>query len=146
LTQQALQTIYKPQLSTAINTLAQVITAKSKWNAEHFDEDCSDMNGLHHNELFYNCTFDNLNDLILSNCVLAGSKFTTDDIRDCLNFTLTLNCHSVRNVEYSELLFDMFLIMLDKTKGNDEKRKKILEIVGEEKADRIFKLISRLER
>lgn len=81
----------------------------------------------------------------MSNCDLSESKFTTDDIRDMMNFTVTINCHSARNVEYSDLMFDMFLIMMAKTKGNDEKRDKLLDIVGREKAEKIFKLISRLE-
>lgn len=57
-----------------------------------------------------------------------------------------MNCHSVRNVEFSELLFDMFCVIVAKSKGNDAKREKLLDIVGKEKADHIYKLISRMER
>lgn len=104
------------------------------------------MNGLHHKELFYNCIFDDLNDLVLSNCDLSNSKIITNDIRKCMNFTVTINCNSVRNVEVSELVFDLFLIMMSKTKGNDEKRQKLLDIVGKDKADKLLNIVSRLER
>src|SRR5512146_2016906 len=83
--------------------------------ALHIDEDCTSIKGTHDNELFFNCIFEQLNGLTLRNCDLKQSKFITNSIRDALGFTLTLDCHSADNVEYSPLLFKLFLVLLYKT-------------------------------
>src|SRR5690348_6236770 len=88
----------------------------------NIDKDCSTLEGVHDNGLFFNCTFEKLNKLTLSNCDLNKSKFTTSKLRDALGFTMTLDCMSFRDVEYSELLFDLFLCLATMTKGNDAKR------------------------
>jgi hypothetical protein len=110
------------------------------------DSDCQGVSGLHDNELFFNCVFKKLNGLTLKNCDLNGSKFITDDLRDALGFTLTLDCHSFSNVEYSELLFDLFLLMAYKSKGNDVKREKLLDVVGKERAEKLLNILAWLER
>jgi hypothetical protein len=116
------------------------------FDAIHIEEDCQGISGVHENELFFGCTFKKLNDLTLKNCDLNGSKFLTDDVRDALGFTLTLDCHSADNVEYSPFLFDLILILLCKTRGNDEKRKKILfDIIGKDRAKQLLKTFSSLE-
>jgi hypothetical protein len=110
------------------------------------DSDGQGVSGLHDNELFFNCVFKKLNGLTLKNCDLNGSKFITDDLRDALGFTLTLDCHSFSNVEYSELLFDLFLLMAYKSKGNDVKREKLLDVVGKERAEKLLNILAWLER
>lgn len=112
----------------------------------HVDQNCEDVVGEHENELFFNCVFKHLNGLTLKGCDLNRSRFDTDNIRDALDFTLTLNCNSFTNVQYSELLFDLMLLLLTKTKGNDEKRKKLIDVVGRERADKLLRILRTLER
>lgn len=109
------------------------------------DKDCTKLSGDHDNELFFNCAFNNLNNLTLKNCDLNRSKFLTSSVRDALNFTLTLNCHSFDKVEFSPLLFDLFLVLATKTIGNDKKRDQLLDVVGKERASAISKLLSQIE-
>jgi hypothetical protein len=111
----------------------------------HINENCESISGTFEDEVFFECTFKKLNGLTLKDCDLNRSKFTTDDIRDALNFTMTLNCHSFDKVEYSPLLFDLMLCLIIKTKGNTEKRKKLIEIVGEERLREILVALSSLE-
>lgn len=109
------------------------------------DSDCKTLSGLHDNELFFNCVFENLNNLTLSNCDLNQSKFLTASIRDALNFTLTLNCHSFDKVEFSELLFDLLLVLVTKTTGNDLKREQLLDVIGRDRASAINKILKTIE-
>ena len=111
----------------------------------HIDEDCRELTGHHKGAVFANCTFDNLNGLILERCDLSRSRFTTSRLRDALNFTVTLNCLSFNQVDMSELLFDLLLCMLLKTRGNTEKREKLVEVIGRERVLEILAAISRLE-
>jgi hypothetical protein len=111
----------------------------------HINENCESISGTFEDEVFFECTFKKLNGLTLKNCDLNRSKFTTDDIRDALHFTMTLDCNSFDKVEYSPLLFDLLLVLIIKTKGNTEKRKKLIEIVGEERLKEILVALSSLE-
>ena len=111
----------------------------------HIDDDCTEFTGEHKNKLFYNCTFDNLNNLTLQNCDLNGSQFLTDDIRKALGFTVTMNCLSFSNVKLSPLLFDLLLLMLMKTTGNDDKREKLKDVVGRSKAEYLLSILKTLE-
>lgn len=105
-----------------------------KWSEVHIDEDVVGLTGFHENALFHNCTFRNLRGVTLKDCVLAHSTFTTTKLDEAMGFTFTVgNCNTFRNVAYSEYLFDLFLIMMIQTKGNTEKRKKLIEIVGRDK-------------
>ncbi len=115
------------------------------FKATHIDENLEGISGLHENELFHNCTFKKLRGLTLKDCVLSKSKFTTDDIRDALGFTLTLDCLSFHRVEFSELLFDLFLVLAIKSKGNDEKRKKLVDVIGKERVLELLHQMSDLE-
>jgi hypothetical protein len=116
-----------------------------KKRAVHIDEDCRSLKGHHTGDVFANCTFEDLNGLTLERCDLSRSKFVTSKLKDALNFTLTLNCLSFNQVEMSELLFDLLLCMLLKTKGNTEKRRKLVDVIGEQRVLDILSAISRLE-
>lgn len=111
----------------------------------NIDKDCMNEVGTHENELFYNCVFDKLNDLRLIKCDLNNSKFKTSSIKDALGFTLTLDCMSFKNVEYSPLLFDLLCAMMVLSKGNDEKRRKIREILGDKKMESLLKVLGVIE-
>src|SRR4051812_14025925 len=101
------------------------------FNKVHIDEDVSDLTGLHENEVFHNCTFRNLRGLTLKDCVLARSKFLTDKLEDAMGLTFTVgDCGTFRDVEYSEYLFDLFLVMMIQTAGNTSKRRRLIEVVG----------------
>jgi hypothetical protein len=117
-----------------------------KYNAEHQDENCETTKGFHENELFWNCTFKELNGLTLKDCVLRNSRFFTEKLEDALGFTFTVgDCHTFEDVEYSEFLFDLFLVMLLKTKGNTEKRRKILDMVGHDRVRDLLQQFKTLE-
>lgn len=116
------------------------------FNASHIDEDNTSLSGMHENELFFNCTFDKLNGLTLKDCVLSHSKFTTNNIKDALGFTLTLDCFNFKDVEFSPLLFDLYLLMAIQSSGNTEKRKKLIEILGKDRVVELLGMLSRAER
>jgi hypothetical protein len=112
----------------------------------HIDQDLSGIGpGLHNKELFFNCTFNNLNGLSLIDCDLNRSAFTTDKVEDALGFTLTLGCRSFQDVTFSELLFDLMLCLLIKSKGNTEKRKQLINLMGRSKVATLLKTLERLE-
>jgi hypothetical protein len=112
----------------------------------HIDEDLSNLKGTFENALFFNCKFHSLNGLTLKNCVLDHSHFTASDPKDLLGFTLTLDCFSFEDVELSETVFDTLLLLLCKSKGNTEKRKKIIEqVVGHERSIEILRQLKALE-
>jgi hypothetical protein len=109
------------------------------------DKDCSTLSGHHKNEAFYNCTFRKLNGLTLEGCDLNLSSFVTEKLDEALGFTLTLNCHSFENVEFSPLLFDLFICLALKSKGNTEKRRKLLDVIGRDRAYELLKQLKDLE-
>ena len=111
----------------------------------HIDEDCKAVTGEHDNGLFFNCKFDNLNGLTLRNCDLNQSQFVTTDIRKAMGFTVTMNCFSFGGVELSPQLFDLYLLLLCQTRGNDEKREQLLDIIGRDKAERLLSIMKRSE-
>jgi len=116
-----------------------------KWFETHIEEDCSEMSGTHENGLFFGCQFRKLNNLTLKDCDLNRSEFTTEDVREALGFTLTLNCHSFAGVKYSPLLFDLMLMLLVSTEGNDEKRVKLLEVLGKDRYLKLKRILKALE-
>jgi hypothetical protein len=116
------------------------------WTNTRIDADCKALTGSHENCLFYNCTFDNLRDVTLKNCVLTGSKFVTSDVAKALGFTLTLDCNSFKGVSYSEELFDLLLVLIVTTKGNTAKRRKLLDVVGKERVAEILSMLATLEK
>jgi hypothetical protein len=120
-------------------------TRLRNFSEEHIREDCRDITGIHSNALFYGCEFEKLNKLTLAGCDLNRSKFTTDHIRDALGFTMTLSCLSFNNVEYSELLFDMFLTLATLTSGNDEKREQLKDVVGRERYEALVRVLKATE-
>lgn len=103
---------------------------------------CETLKGHFVNEIFYDCTFKDLQNLTLDRCVLNKCRFLTDTIEEARGFTLTLNCNSFRNVEFSPLLFDLFLCMALKSSGNEEKRRKLIDVVGRE---RVIELLTALK-
>lgn len=109
------------------------------------DENCESKTGNFEGAVFHNCSFRKLNGLTLNKCDLSQSRFTTDSIRDALDFTLTMNCASFRGVEYSELLFDLLLCLMVQSKGNDEKRKRLVSILGEAKLKSLLRTLHTLE-
>lgn len=104
--------------------------------------DCTELTGHHKGRTFFNCTFRKLNGLTLEECDLNRSQFLTDTIEDSLGFTATINCHTFGNVELSPFLFDLLLCLLLKTKGNTEKRRMLLEVIGK---DRAYELLSKMK-
>ncbi len=104
-----------------------------EFNQVHIDEDCRGLSGTHTNELFFNCVFDKLSGLNLVDCDLNESKFKTSSIQDALGFSMTLDCFSFKGVEYSPLLFDLLVVLMSLTHGNDEKRRKLVDVIGPEK-------------
>lgn len=112
---------------------------------EHIREDCRELTGHHDNGLFFGCEFEKLTGLTLKDCDLNRSKFLTEKVRDALGFTLTLSCLSFRHVEYSDLLFDLFLTLLTLSKGNDAKREALLDVIGRDRAAAIQRVLGATE-
>lgn len=111
----------------------------------HIDQFYKDLSGEHVDELFYNCVFDRVTDVTLRNCVLNKSTFITSKIEDALRFTITLDCFSFDNVELSPLIFDLLLCLLIKGKGNTEKRRKLIDVIGRERFSEIYKALEVVE-
>jgi hypothetical protein len=100
------------------------------YHSIHIDEHIPVLSGYYDNVLFYNCTIDAVKNAHLHNCVLTGSTFPGQSLADFQGLTLTLDCHSFYNVELSEAALDYILMLLVKTRGNNEKREKIIEAIG----------------
>jgi hypothetical protein len=112
----------------------------------HIDEDVRHLTGSFENALFHNCTFGSLNNLTLKNCVLSDSKFTETDPTQMLGFTVTLDCNSFSDVELTPQEFDLICLLLTKTKGNTEKRAKLIkDVVGIETSRRLLTKLKTLE-
>jgi len=103
------------------------------------------LSGVRENELFYGCTVKKVAGLTLKNCVLTGSLLDVKDAKDALGLTVTLDCHTFAGVELSEQLFDLMLLLLMKTKGNTDKRRKLLDVVGKERAMVLLEQMKDLE-
>lgn len=58
---------------------------------------------------------------------------------------MTLDCKSFNNVAYSEMLFDLFLCLATMTKGNDEKREKLKDVVGRKQWEKLMKVLRATE-
>jgi len=108
---------------------------------QYISEELQEITGIHENELFFDCTFHKLSGLTLKNCDLNQSRFTTKRVRDALGLTLTLDCHSFSGVEFSPELFDMMLALLTLSKGNDSKKEKLVDIIGQKKYTSLYKLL-----
>ncbi len=123
-----------------------MLDALHRYSAEHIDENLESVPvGNRENELFFNCTFRDVRGATLKRCNLHHSKFLTDRIEDALGFTVTLDCNSFQDVELSPLLFDLLLCLLLKTKGNTEKRRKLLDVIGRDNAHKILSEMARIE-
>lgn len=120
----------------------------TKFSASHIDQDLTGVRlGHHENELFHNCTFKDVRGAVLKDCNLQHSRFVTDRIEDALGLTFTVgDCNTFENVEYSPLLFDLLLVMMCKTKGNDVKRRKIIELIGKDRLIDILRQLKGIEQ
>jgi hypothetical protein len=101
--------------------------------------------GYHENELLFNCELHSVRGLTLKNCDLNRTRLLVEDMQKALDFTVTLDCKSFNNVELSPLLFDLLLILLLKTKGNTDKRNKIITLLGKERISELLKQMEGLE-
>lgn len=112
----------------------------------HIDEDRSELHSVQlDNALLHGCTFRDLRGVVLKDCVLNRSKFTTESVREALGFTLTLDCHSFNDVEFSPLLFDLLLFLLTTSAGNDDKRKRLADLLGKERVGAFEKVLRSVE-
>lgn len=126
-------------MNSTTDTAQEVSKPLREYSEVHIDQDRSDLTGCHENALFWNCKFRDLRGLTLKNCVLTKSEFTTDKLQEALGFTFTVgDCMSFKDVKYSELLFDLLLVMMIQTKGNTEKRRQLIDVVG---SDNVLELL-----
>ncbi len=96
---------------------------------------------------FYNCTFKNLANATLTNCSLSGCKFDMTKPEEIIGLSVTMDCFSFSNLELSPEVFDLLLLLICKTKGNNEKRLAIIEtIVGHDRAIELLRELEHLER
>jgi hypothetical protein len=112
----------------------------------HISKDLSNISERRfENALLHGCTFKKLNGVTMERCVLDRARFLTTDPADAQDFTLTLNCHSFRDAEYSEELLDLMLTLLTLTKGNDAKRRALVSVIGKETYLAILRRLTSLE-
>ncbi len=119
--------------------------ALRQYSEIHIGEDCKDISGRFENALFFECQFPKLRGLTLERCVLTRSSFKPETLRDALGFTATFDCHSFKDVELNELAFDALLVLLTLTKGNTEKRNKLVEVIGKDRYLQLIRKTSKLE-
>jgi hypothetical protein len=99
------------------------------------------------NAVFYKCTFNKLNGGTLKDCVMYGSKFAMTKPEDIIGLTLTMDCNFFSELELSPEVFDLLLLLICRTKGNNAKRLAIIEqVVGHDRAVQVLKDTERLER
>lgn len=133
--------ILQPNSSTSI-----AHETKRNYSEEFYNKDCRLLKGRYVNTLFYNCLFDDLRGLELIDCVLDGSRFITDTPQKMLGFSVTLNCHSFQNVELSPQVMNTLLLVLCKSKGNENARRTIInDVVGKATSAQILRKLSTLE-
>jgi hypothetical protein len=97
--------------------------------------------------VFYNCTFNKLAGADLKNCVLYGSTFAMTKPEDIIGLTVTMDCKTFDNLELSPDVFDLLLMLICRTKGNNKKRLAIIEqVVGHDRSVQLLKDTERLER
>src|SRR5258706_10758061 len=104
-----------------------------KFSEEYIDADMTVCKKEFDNALLYHCRFKDLRNVTIKNCDMNQSEILSDRIEDLVGFCATFSCKHFNNVKLSELVFDIFLMLLVQTKGNDLKRLKLLEIVGKER-------------
>ena len=114
-----------------------------KFSSTYIDVENLDLFGRYEHSLLFNCNIRTLENVQLLNCDLNHSKLDIHEIEKLKNYSCTMNCGLFENVEYSELCFDLILMLLLKTKGNDQKRKAIFRILG---ADRVRDLSKEMEK
>lgn len=117
-----------------------------KFSEIHIGEDCKEISGHKQNALFHECEFEKVNGLVLEQCVLARSSFDPKAISDMLDLTVTLNCFTFKDLKLNELAFDTMLLLLTFTSGNDEKRNKLVEVIGKRRYIELLRMAARLEK
>lgn len=114
---------------------------------KHIDELFEEVPAPKRNVEFYDCTFNKLGGAVLENCSLSGCKFAMTDPADIIGLTVTMDCFTFSNLELSPEVFDMLLMLICKSKGNNEKRLSIIEnVVGHDRAVELLKKMQHLER
>lgn len=109
------------------------------WTETHIQEEVSLAGADKNDALYYECTISSIKGATLKNCVFANSKLKTQSPADVAGATVTLNCHTFGSLELDEDTFDLFLLLLCKTKGNREKRQKIIDdVIGREKVRKLL--------
>ena len=85
---------------------------------------------IYRDALFRGCVITKCSGATLINCCLTESKFDISRVEDMLGFTMTLDCASYANVEFSEKVFDYLTLLLIRSKGNTAKRLKLIDALG----------------
>ena len=116
-----------------------------EFSQQHINEDLTETVSDYDNALLFGCKFRKLRGRTFKNCDLNYSEFVTDNIKELLGFTLTLSCHSFKNVRLSPLVFNLLILLLLQTLGNDTKRRKLLSVIGKKTAKELLKRMEELE-
>ena len=101
-----------------------------EWRAIHIDEDLGDVSGRHfENELFCRCRVTGIAHARFIDCDLRNSSLDVNDLRKLIGAVVSLSCYTFDSVALSRLSFDAFLFLLSLTKGNDDKRQRLQELI-----------------
>lgn len=115
---------------------------RRRFSEIHEDEDLPDIRGRGFvRALFSKCRFKNMRKSHLVGCTMDQCTVETDDPRDILDVTLTLNCHTFRNLRLSPAAFDALLYVATMSAPDEETREKARAALDPERRklfDRIF--------
>ena len=94
--------------------------------------------------LIRECDIIGLRGAQLINCTMTGSRVLVNDVRGLLGVTLTMDCLTFEDVEVPEILLDLLLYLLTRTRGNESKRGSIRALIDGRRVrefDKIFPLL-----
>lgn len=115
------------------------------FDARYVDIENLQLYGRYENTLIFNCSIHNLENVQLLNCDLNYSKLLIDNIINLRNFSCTMNCGTFENVELSPLIFDLILMLLIKSRGNEQRRKRLFRMLGVERIRDLGQQMDKLE-
>jgi hypothetical protein len=72
--------------------------------------------------LFSDCTFHDIRKVHFVNCTMENCRIETEDPRDLLEATITINCHTFRNLKLSPAAFDALLFVISMAAPDEDMR------------------------
>ena len=116
------------------------------YSETHISEAMPDLSGRRfYGALLADCRIGKAAGAVFKDCVLAGTEFAVEDVRDFLGLTVTLDCFTFEDVKLSPVALDAILFLLTMTKGNDAARERIRQTMDPERLKLFRRLFPRTE-